>query len=239
MTRRNASEFVVFDQPQPCPYLPGRVARMPLRAPAAVLSRAQFDAELASGTRRTGGFLYRTACRDCRACEPIRLDTQTFAPSRSQQRVLRRGERLVTIEIGPPQFDEQRVELFNLHRRLRGLAHGDDELDAADYRAFLVDTCCDTFEIRQYVERRLAAVAICDRGDDSLSAVYCYFDPRMSWCSPGVYSILKQIEFCRGQQMRYLYLGLYIADSPHMSYKANFLPHQRLIDGRWQSFRRR
>jgi len=31
---------------------------------------------------------------------------------------------------------------------------------------------------------------------------------------------------------------LYIAESERMKYKAKFLPHQRLIDGVWQTFGR-
>jgi arginine-tRNA-protein transferase len=37
--------------------------------------------------------------------------------------------------------------------------------------------------------------------------------------------------------LRYLYLGLYIAESLHMRYKARFVPHQRLLDGKWLEFR--
>lgn len=238
VTRRTTNELVVFDQEQRCPYLFDRVARLPLRAPTAPLAPSQFDEQLASGTRRTGSFLYRTACPSCCACEPIRLDVAAFSPSRSQQRVLRRGDRTVALEFGPPLVDERRISMFNLHRRLRGLAHDDGDLDADDYYAFLVDTCCETFEMRQYVDGELTAVAICDQGEAALSAVYCYFDPHNSDYSPGVYSILKQIEYCRRRELRHLYLGLYIAESPHMAYKARFLPHERLIDGRWRCFQR-
>ena len=54
----------------------------------------------------------------------------------------------------------------------------------------------------------------------------------------GTYSVLKQIELCKSWNLRYLYLGLYIAESERMKYKARFLPHQRLIDGTWQTFGR-
>jgi hypothetical protein len=42
----------------------------------------------------------------------------------------------------------------------------------------------------------------------------------------------------RVNDFRFLYLGFYIADCSHMNYKANYLPHQRLIDGQWITFER-
>jgi arginine-tRNA-protein transferase len=81
-------------------------------------------------------------------------------------------------------------------------------------------------------------VALVDRAEDALSAVYCYYDPTYGSLSLGTYSILKQIELCRSWGLRYLYLGLYIAGSEHMRYKARFLPHERLLDGRWTEFAR-
>src|SRR5436189_6157092 len=118
-----STEVVVYEGLDPCLYLPGRLARMPLRYPAAPLAPAQFDACLAAGDRRTGPFLYRTTCPTCRACEPIRLDMATFCPNRTQRRVLRKGDEALRTSIGPAAVSEERVTLFNAHRHGRGLAH--------------------------------------------------------------------------------------------------------------------
>jgi arginyl-tRNA--protein-N-Asp/Glu arginylyltransferase len=69
-----------------------------------------------------------------------------------------------------------------------------------------------------------------------VSAVYCYWDPELKSFSPGVYSVLKQLELCRAWGARHLYLGLYIAENAYMKYKADFRPHERLVGGRWQRF---
>jgi arginine-tRNA-protein transferase len=229
-------EIVVYDEPHDCPYVPGRIAVLPLRVPSRRLSGEELDERLSAGDRRQGMFLYRTACLDCRACEPIRLDASTFEMNRSQRRVLVRGDREINVEIGPPVLDDQRVELYNRHKRLRGL--GDGEIDLAGYRQFLVMTCCESFELRYRVEGKLIGVALADRSADALSAVYCFYDPTYERLSLGTYSILKQIEFCRGFNLRHLYLGLYIGDCERMRYKSRFLPHERLLEGQWQHFGR-
>jgi arginyl-tRNA--protein-N-Asp/Glu arginylyltransferase len=226
-------EIVVFDAPHACSYLPGRTARLPYRRPVARLSPEQFDQRLAEGDRRSGVFLYRTQCPTCRACQPIRLDVNGFRPDATQRRMERRGDALLTTRIGPPVVDRQRVRLFNLHRDQRGLTSDDSPLDAQSYEEFLVDSCCESLEFGYWHEGRLVAVAIADAGRDSLSAVYCFYDPSFRLLSLGTYSILRQVAFCRETSRRYLYLGFFIAESPHMSYKARFRPHERLINGTW------
>lgn len=232
-------EVVVYDEPQTCPYLDGKTAVLPLRVPTRMLRASEFDQRLEQGDRRQGMFLYRTACPSCRACEPIRLDTETFRPNRSQRRVLARGDQEVRLEIGTPVADARRVELYNLHKELRRLGDNQHGIDLDGYREFLVMTCCDSFEMR-YLDRRgqLIGVALVDRGSASLSAVYCYYDPSDPRLSLGTYSILKQVELCKSWSLRYLYLGLYISDCERMRYKSRFSPHERLIDGNWVEYQK-
>jgi len=232
----NPPEAVVLDRPSRCPYLIGRTARMPLRLPIRELTRSELDQRLEAGDRRQGLVLYRTECPSCRACEPIRVDVPRFVPNRSFRRVKLRGDRLLKTELGPPIADARRLELYETHKRERGLADEATPIDAEDYRAFLVSTSCESFELRYYLGGDLVGVGITDRGETGLSAVYCFFDPRHERLSLGTYSILKQIELCARLGLRWLYLGLYIADSDHMRYKARFRPHERLIDGHWVRF---
>ena len=234
--KRFTDDIVIIDETEPCPYLPEETARMPLRMPVGIISPTEADARLEAGDRRTGEFVYKTKCPSCRACEPIRISCPDYLMSRNQKRVFARNEKNVRTEIGPLIADDQRVNLFNQHRRLRGLAKRDSDIDLDEYIWGFVRSCFDSFEISYWIENRLAGIAICDRGKESMSAVYTFFDPHLVRQSLGTYSILKQIDYCVGQQIRYLYLGYYVAESPHMKYKERFLPQERLIDGKWVLF---
>jgi arginine-tRNA-protein transferase len=229
-------EIVVFDGPHPCSYLPGRTARLPHRHPVERLSPEQFDQRLAEGDRRTGVLLYRTKCPACHCCEPIRLDMQRFRPDATQRRMARKGDELLEVRLAEPVVEASRVALFNEHRRVRGLDKGEAPVDESAYADFLTQSCVTTLELSYWHAGRLVAVAIADAGRQSLSAVYCYYDPHFRLLSLGTYSVLRQAALCRASQRRYLYLGFYIAESPHMSYKARFRPHQRLIGGQWVDF---
>jgi arginine-tRNA-protein transferase len=238
MSPRSA-EIIVLDEPEPCPYLPGETARLPLRLPLEKLSPAQFDARLAAGDRRSGPLLYTPHCPQCCACQSLRLDVNAFVPSRTQARVFKRGQSVFRAVVQTPRVDDQRLALYNRHRNQRDLVHGDpSQLDWEGYEQFLVISCCDTREIAYYHQDRLAMVAIIDVGHTSVSAVYTYFDPDLSRLSPGVYSVLYEIELCRAWRIRWLYLGYYVAGSRHMTYKATYRPHERRIDGQWQPFAR-
>jgi arginine-tRNA-protein transferase len=231
-------EVLVHDELSRCPYLAGRVARMPLRLPVRKLSRDELDQRLREGDRRQGFVLYRTLCPRCKACEPIRLDVSTFVPNRSQRRTYARASRVLRAEVGPVVVDARRVELYNAHKLGRGLGDGQPMIDAEGYRDFLVSTCAESFEVRYYAGDELIGVAVTDRGRKSLSAVYCHYDPRYEKLGIGTFSILRQLELAGSWGMTHLYLGLYIAESEHMAYKARFLPHERLIGGSWIRFDR-
>lgn len=231
-------ELLVDDRPFPCPYLPSRTARLPMRLPGRPLERGELSGRLAEGDRRQGLFLYRTACPTCRACEPVRIEVSAFVPSKTQRRTYRRGESLIQTRVGTPSVTAERIALYNRHKLERGLLIRGDLIDAIGYEDFLVETCVETIELSYRIGRKLIGVAIADRAADALSAVYCYFDPANEKLSPGTYSILKMAELCRQWGLRYLYLGLYVEGSRTMAYKARFLPHERLIGGKWTRFER-
>ena len=229
-------EWLVHDAPIRCPYLPGETARLPLRLPARRLRPHELAQRLRAGDRRQGLLLYRPSCPTCRACEAIRIDVSAFAPDKTQRRIFRRGEVALRTDIGRPSLTPEKVALYNRHKRERGLLIGDGLIDADGYERFLIDTCTDTIELTYCCADRLVGVAIADRAGEALSAVYSFYDPSYARLSPGTYSILKQIALCREWGLRYLYLGLYVADCRAMRYKARYLPHERLIEGRWRRF---
>lgn len=236
MKTTEVTDIVIIDETEACPYLDGKTARMPLRMPLSRITQEQADQRLAEGNRRTGEYIYQTRCPNCQACEPIRIDVTQFAFSANQRRTLNKGNRKFRSDLSHLTCDPERIQLFNKHRRLRGLAKRDTDIDAEQYILGFVRSCFDSFEITYWQDSRLVCLAVCDRGANSLSAVYTFYDPDLKSDSLGTYSILKQIEYCQEMNLTYLYLGYYVAQSSHMQYKSRFKPNERLIDGQWVSF---
>jgi arginine-tRNA-protein transferase len=232
-------ELVVHDQEEDCPYLPGQRARRPLRHPLRRLTGREFDDRLAAGDRRTGPLLYTQACPACVACEPIRVDVRTFAPSRAQRRAKAKGDAAVVVQVGPVEVDAERVALYRAHESGRGLARElQAPIDTVGYESFFASSCVAGFEVRYLVGGQLAAVAITDRGARALSAVYTFWDPAHAPLSLGTYSILTQIDLAAHMGLDWVYLGLAIRDNHSMAYKLAFMPHERRIGGTWRRFSR-
>jgi len=232
-------EALLDDSVQPCPYLPGELARLPLRLPLGGLSRLNLEQRLAEGDRRHGLVLYRPSCPSCHACEAIRVDVRAFEPSRSQGRAWARCRSTLSVERGPVGVDAERVDLYRKHERERGLAmEGTGEMTLQRYQAFLGESCTESFELRLHLDGRLVAFSVIDRAQDALSAVYCVWDPSLPRLSLGTSSILAEVALCRQLGLRWLYLGLLVEGHAHLGYKAKFLPHERLIEGRWKRFER-
>jgi arginine-tRNA-protein transferase len=210
---------------------------MPLYRQLERLDLDETDLRFLRAERRVGVCMYHTACPTCRACEGIRVPVDGFRPTKSQRRTKRKGDAAFRVEYGRATFSDEKLALFNRHKAQRGLVASDDEvMTEQGYSSWLVHSCVHTMEMRYYLGDRLAAVGILDLGRTGASSVYFYFDPapEVSKLSPGVYSVMRELEFCRETRRQHLYLGLYVRDCRHLSYKANYHPHERLVDGDWR-----
>jgi len=78
----------------------------------------------------------------------------------------------------------------------------------------------------------LKMVAILDVLDDGLSAVYTFYEPDEQ-SSYGTYGVLWQIEQAKHPSAALRVPGLLDSRQPKMSYKANFKPHQLLLNSVW------
>lgn len=232
----DSHDIVVIDETEPCPYLEGQIARLPLKMPIRTITPEDADRRLALGHRRTGEFIYQTNCPSCNACEPIRIEVPSFRFSRNHRRVVNRGDRTFRQAVGELVADSTRVELFNKHRKTRGLARQDADIDIDEYVWGFVRSCFQSFEISYFLNDQLVCAAVCDLGRESVSAVYTYYDPELQHYSLGTYSILKQIQYCQQRGLKYLYLGYFVADCANMKYKSRFIPNERLTNGSWRRY---
>lgn len=216
----------------PCSYLPGQIAR------SQAFRVLQLDGDtyhelMDRGFRRAGDMFYAMVCENCRKCEPIRVPTQTFVPSRSQARAQRRNVD-VTMRVQKPSM---RAETWDLYQRYVQHQHPNTPLEETPDKIidWLYKPVVDTYEISYHIEERLVAVSIVDVCRTSVSGVYHFFDPSEHKRSLGVFSVLAEIAWAQQLGIPYYYLGYWIEGAPTMHYKANYGPHELLREGRWQS----
>lgn len=214
---------------QPCPYFrDGRDMELLYVSPP--FPGAGWSELLPLGFRRSGGYYYIADCPACRGCVPIRLKCADFRPSKSGRRTLRRNVDL-RVESAPSEPTEEKWLLYRDYLRE---VHGDDE---AGMESFLDihGGYPGIHEVRLYLGEKLIGVSVLDETDDGLSAVYFYHDPAERKRRPGVFSVMKDIEYASRLGKRYYYLGYWIKEIPAMSYKSDFRPCEILQDGVWRS----
>jgi len=216
-----------------CPYLPGRIARFEGLEVDSVPGRL-YGRLLDLNFRRSSRQLYRPACPTCRACRQLRIPVADFAPTGSQRRVSRRNQD-IAMELGPPNVDDERLELYRAY--LDGRHDSTMARTREAFVEFLYESGVDPLEATYRQDGRLVAVSILDVVPSGWSSVYSFFDPREAKRSLGTLTVLREVGVAREAGVEWYYLGYHVSGARTMDYKARFLPHQKLrSDHTWESF---
>ncbi len=205
-----------------CPYIKDEICRFNYFF-AKDVSGSELEYLLSRGWRKFGFYYFRPACENCRKCIPIRVKTGNIIISKSQKRVIRKGE-FIRTEFREPEYRDEIFELYRIHSEER---FGKD----ADYEDFINSfyvKSCPSLQSEYYLENKLIAAGFLDRSDISLSSIYFIYDTAYLKYSPGTFSILREAEYAASMGLQYYYLGYYIEENRSMSYKNNFNINEKM-----------
>lgn len=239
----------------PCGYFKGRTSTALITA-VELMKRCGFsDIDdsifynflLQNGFRRQDQLFYLNQCEGCNECTPIRVLVKEFKPSKSQIRALNKNTD-IEIRFSNDISDfvtEEKAFIFREYDKYHNSSKPDFKpmsLEEA-YKTLQSSNSgySSVLNMEYYCNNELIGVGIVDIAQDNygnptaLSSNYFYYLPEKSVLkrSLGVFSVLKEIEFCKKQEIPYYYLGLYLPNCRKMNYKANYKPYELFQNGHW------
>ena len=215
----------------PCNYLPNVDERLIIIVDEAFDKEQQYSWLMHQGFRRSGEQVYRPYCRQCSACQSIRVMVPKFKPSRSQKRQIKKCQKF-SVRTSTVPADSY----YALYEKYINTIHKDGAMYPASleqYQNFLLAKVCSLLFIEIFDQDKLISVAVTDNLSNALSAVYTFYDPNYREYALGIFSILNQIDVAHNMGKEFLYLGYQIDDCQKMNYKNKFHPYQRLTDNQW------
>ncbi len=229
LTSRSIS--VGISHPFDCSYIDGLQEQL-LIIQEPQLDGALFEQLLGMGFRRNGNSIYKPRCPSCSACQSIRVVVPEFKLSKRQKRTIKNNQDLrwqVT--------DECSAEHYALYERYISGRHSDGPMyppSEDQYNDFLLCSWLKPTYIEVFDQDKLIGVAVTDQLNNSLSAIYSYFDPDYAKRSLGSFMILLQCDLALQLGKQFVYLGYQIDENRKMNYKRLYRPYQILTANGWQ-----
>jgi arginine-tRNA-protein transferase len=194
------------------------------------ISPDEYAARMLQGWRRFGHMLFRPRCALCSACQSLRVDAARFRPNRSQRRVRKANEGVVSLQVGEPRVSTSRLDLYRRFHDERARARGwhDRDEDPISYHESFVSNPFPTEEWCFCRNGSLIGLGVVDALPVGLSAIYFVHDPEHHRLGLGTWNVLCLIDEARRRGLPHVYLGYWVADCISLAYKANFRPNEIL-----------
>lgn len=212
-----------------CSYLPAETASLQYHL-IPKMSAERYYEYLRRGWRRHGVYFFRPQCTACRQCQSLRVCADTFRPSKSQRRCLKRNED-VECSIHRPSVTDEQLALFNryhaaMHQKKGWPLRQTTETEYVE--SFLLGQFEFSYEFRYHRAGQLVGVGLVDMTPWAMSSVYFYHAPEWRPDAPGVFSMLFELVVAQHHRIPRHYLGYWISACPSMAYKSNYGPHEIL-----------
>lgn len=188
---------------------------------------------LERGWRRFGRYFFVPICRECERCISIRYLIGDYALSKSTRRILNKNQN-TRLTIQRPTVSLEHLKLYDkYHRHMQEKKQWDyNGVNLQLYFEMFVEGHEEFgFEFLYYHHDILIGIGLVDVLPQSISAVYFFYDPDFEHLSPGVYSILKQMELGKKLTIPHLYPGYWIEEHHSMGYKERYKPFE-FLEGR-------
>ncbi|MBI1221241.1 MAG: GNAT family N-acetyltransferase [Bacteroidetes bacterium] len=184
------------------------------------LSPARLDRYLAGGWFRSSNGLFRNQllCLDGKLCTVvnIRLDLRTHQFRASQRKLLNRLSNC-RVEIGPLDICDDMEHLYE-HTKLRFKGFVFPNLHSFLYD-FMDRAIFDSYQVRVYKNENLIAASIFDCGEKGIMSVLGLYHPAYKSWSPGILTMLLEIQWGMEQGFHYYYPGYVLDESDSFDYK--------------------
>ena len=205
---------------------------------AARISPRQLDALLADGWRHFGEHFFRYNIgfheNEPRLVLPLRIRLADFTSSKSQRRVWKKNQDLLTV-IRPIEITPEKKILFERHKK----RFSDNVPDSIyDFLSPMPDAVpCEGLEVSVYREAKLLAASFFDVGEKSVSAVYAMFDAAEASRSLGIFTMLLVIDYAARNGKTFYYPGYAYEGNSFYDYKKRFSALEVFVWNRgWKTY---
>lgn len=166
---------------------------------------------------------------------PLRIVIPDLQLNKKQKKCLRINEDLYC-SITPTIITSEYVDLFDVHKKKFSFSAPESLFDLFSETPAVTPCKNLTLSVRQ--EGTLVAASFFDVLPGSISSVYAMYNLDHSKRSLGLFTLLKEIEYARIMQKKYLYHGYASVESSFYDYKKKFtgLEYLSWDDFLWKIF---